>query len=29
MCDACSVRMFAVLQTRLPNPLYLPQAPEN
>jgi hypothetical protein len=27
ICDACSVRMFAVLQTRLPNPLYLPQAP--
>ena len=27
ICDACSVRMFAVPQTRLPDPLYLPQAP--
>ena len=27
ICDTCSMRMFAVVQTRLPNPLYLPQAP--
>jgi len=27
ICDACSMWVFAVVQTRLPNPLYLPQAP--
>src|SRR5262249_40769489 len=29
ICDDCSVRMFPVLQTRPPPPLYLPQAPES
>ena len=27
ICDACSVRVFAVLQMHLPNPLSLPQTP--
>jgi hypothetical protein len=29
ICDDCSVRMFAVLQTRPPTPLHLPQALES
>jgi hypothetical protein len=27
ICDACSVRVFAVSQVRVPNPLSLPQVP--
>jgi hypothetical protein len=29
ICDDCSVRMFAVLQTRPPIPLHLPQVSES